>query len=269
MRPFITLFLISTLFSCTDIHKEYYSNGVIKSEIEYIEKIPNGVYKKYDRKGNLIEKGNFLNGKMNGICIWYYDNGFIDTKAEYLNGVENGTITKYNKAGILQDSGRMINGKQEGLTYRFFPNGKLNIIQEYHNDTSNGIFKEYYLNESLLMYAKITKGITNYYVKYDSLGNFIKENSDCSECDSNNILQYKPKILIFNKDYLTFDKIPNSCLRLSVTKGYVSTTDKPGVYNVKIYKQKHSINKVIFAVTIQCDTTYYCLGLIEKEVRLK
>ncbi len=263
------------LFGCTDIRKEYYSNGQIKSEIKYKDGIPSGSYIFYDKKKNISEKGTYLSGKRDGICIWYYENGNIDTKATFENDVENGLITHYFETGELQDSGFFINGIQEGIIYTYFKDGKIDREQEYKNGVLNGYFKSYYKNDTLEMYAEIRNDTTTYYIEYDSLGNAIDEYSDCSNCSSNDYKSSKLEIIIPDKDYLIIDSteviklkvnnVPNACLGLSVTNGTLFKSKYVDEYKVRVKKSKN--NKVRFVVSMLCDTSRIYLGMIEKEIR--
>jgi antitoxin component YwqK of YwqJK toxin-antitoxin module len=277
MRKVIIIILTLVLFGCADIRKEYYSNGQIKSEIEYKDDISNGSYIFYGKNGNVEQKGRYLNGEKEGLCIWYYKNGNIDTKANYENGIENGIITHFFETGELQDSGIFINGIQEGIIYTYFKNGKIDREQEYKNGHQNGYFKSYYKNDMLKMYAEIRNDTTTYYIEYDSLGNAIDEYSDCSNCNSNDYELYKLSIVISGKDYLVIDSteviklkvdnVPNICLGLSVSNGTLFKSKYVDEYKVRVKKSKN--NKVRFAVSMLCDTSRIYLGMIEKEIRIE
>ena len=87
------------------INKEYYIDGKIKTEKEYINgKIwnmkkydvnnniihefheGNGYMKEYNEMDKLIFEGNILNGKRNGICKEYYNNDEkLKFESEFLN----------------------------------------------------------------------------------------------------------------------------------------------------------------------------------------
>jgi len=72
------------------IGKEYYDNGELKFEGEYLNGERNGKGKEYYENGKLKFKGEYLNGKLNGKVKEYYYNGKLKFEGEYLNGERNG-----------------------------------------------------------------------------------------------------------------------------------------------------------------------------------
>ena len=277
MKYLILITFSLTLYGCKDIRKEYHSNGNIKSIVEYRNDLPNGMYENYDVNGNLIEKGVTLNGEKNGTCYWYYENGNVEIKARYEKGVENGPITHYFKSGALQDSTHFVNGLQHGLLFTYYEDGNIDRIQEYENDTLNGIFKYFYPNGNLAMDAKIKKGTTTYYIKYDSLGNVTDEFSNCLNVDSWDTESYRPKVIIPQRDYLILDSIetirisvdnvPTPCFTVSISNGTIQKTGYPDKYQVRV--QEAPDNKIDLSFRIISNSESIALGTYELEVRTK
>jgi len=117
--------------------REYYKNGKIKFEGEYILDIKwNG--NMFDPYGNFIFK--MSNGEGNGK---EYDNdGYLIYDGEYLNGVKNGKGKEYLK-GKIKYEGEYLNGKRNGFGKEFKFN-KLIFEGEYLNGKRNGKGKEYF-----------------------------------------------------------------------------------------------------------------------------
>ena len=67
------------------IGKEYYENGNLKFEGEYLNENRNGKGKEYNEDGKLIFEGEYLKGLRKGKGKEYYDNGKILYEGEYLN----------------------------------------------------------------------------------------------------------------------------------------------------------------------------------------
>ena len=113
--------------------KEFYKNGLIKYEGEYL----NG--KKwnvniYDIEGNL--KYTLKNGA--GIIEEYNNDGYLIFNGEYLNGERKGKGREYNYFGRITFDGEYYNGKRwNGIGY----NDKYDIVYELKN--GNGYIKEY------------------------------------------------------------------------------------------------------------------------------
>ena len=66
--------------------KEYYYDGKLIFEGEYLNGKKNGKCKEYNYNGKLEFEGEYLNGKKNGKCKEYYDNGKLKFEGEYING---------------------------------------------------------------------------------------------------------------------------------------------------------------------------------------
>ncbi len=67
--------------------KEYYADGKLKIEGEYLNGERNGKFKEYDSYGGLEFEGEYLNGQKNGKIKEYYK-GKLEFEGEYLNNKE-------------------------------------------------------------------------------------------------------------------------------------------------------------------------------------
>ncbi|OXG09580.1 hypothetical protein B0A64_02165 [Flavobacterium araucananum] len=78
----VVLYLWSRTEKIYVLH-EYYPNRKKASEYEYVIKngdtLLNGKFVRYNREGNKIAEGNFVNGEPNGKSIYYFDNGIIES----------------------------------------------------------------------------------------------------------------------------------------------------------------------------------------------
>ena len=73
-----------------------------------------------------IVKGNYKDGKEEGIWEFYYDNGQIYSKTTYKNGRLNGDYEEYLSNGQLERKLTYKNGKLDGVWLEYYENGKLN-----------------------------------------------------------------------------------------------------------------------------------------------
>ncbi len=84
MKNFIAFFLIAIIFiSCRDdkIIKNYYSNGVLKLEVQVDENgIQNGYYKEYYNTGELFKKMKYFQGNIVDTVFFYHKNGRVKEK---------------------------------------------------------------------------------------------------------------------------------------------------------------------------------------------
>ena len=166
--------IASEIINGTGKGKEFYTNGSLKYDGDYLNGEKNGNGKEYYYSGNLKYEGNYLNGKKdkNGKRKEYYDtmNQDIALKfdGEYLNGKKwNGYGKEFDNDGKLIFLGNYKNGEKEGYVFKFIngislysselylkgkPSGKFivhsfsDIIYEgeYLNGKKNGKGKEYF-----------------------------------------------------------------------------------------------------------------------------
>ena len=99
-----------------------YSNGKLKSEIEYnksevkvkplfgcIER--SGIKKEYNENGELEYEIPFVNGLKHGIVKLYYSNGKLREELPYFNGKIVGLSKYYNEDGELISETNWVNGE--------------------------------------------------------------------------------------------------------------------------------------------------------------
>ncbi len=83
--------------------KDFYDNGKVKMEGEFVDGKRSGKWKAYYDNGKIWSEGEFLNGERTGLAKIYYPNGKLDTEGEYTNGKQTGTWKYYNEQGTLQE----------------------------------------------------------------------------------------------------------------------------------------------------------------------
>jgi antitoxin component YwqK of YwqJK toxin-antitoxin module len=101
-------------------HKEFYANGKIEIEEQYLNGIKEGVCKMWYPSGQVLRIDTFVNGKLSGI-----------SRSWHLNGA-------------LQSSGFYINGKLEGKKEDFFPSGQISSIIYSKNNKFYNIYRTYF-----------------------------------------------------------------------------------------------------------------------------
>lgn len=135
------------------LKKEFYSNGKLKSEGIFInDSVKNGWYKTYFETGVIKEEKNYILGKKNGSQKTYFENGSLEKDILFKEGVQHGKAVGYYENGKIKSKGYWQNGKGYGNTLFYYINGTLKQYSCYD------LFGE-----------------TMYVIKWDSLGNKIKE----------------------------------------------------------------------------------------------
>lgn len=141
------------------IYKEYYPNGILKTEGSY----KNCKYKTNNKAvlvgtcGNEEKKDSIKKGILNGEWKDYYENGKLKSKANYFCGIEQGSFFYYNENGTI-------------LSIDFYDAGDLNISQQYSENNT--------LEEIIYYDKKFIKGklyATTRQVKFYENGNYKSE----------------------------------------------------------------------------------------------
>ena len=176
--------------------KNYYSNGIVKSEGNRIEFELDSLWKFYDEEGKIILEINYKVGKKNGFRITYqgneivkenfvddikqgntfvlYPNNKIKLKTPFVNGLEEGISYEYDqnenivqlityKRGYITDRSRINRYDLEKMphgNWRWFSDDESVVIMEgsFKHGLKHGYFKEYDLDGNLLSATKYVDG---------------------------------------------------------------------------------------------------------------
>ena len=157
--------------------KEYYSNGNLLCEGEYLNGKRHGKFKEYYLDGKLLSEGEYLNNKKWNLKLYdlndniiselkdgkgYFNindefNGYFFESA-YINGLPNGKGKEYYFTNYLKYEGEYLNGKRHGKGKEYYPDGKLLCEGEYlYNKRYN--VKGYDLNNNIIYELKKEKDL--------------------------------------------------------------------------------------------------------------
>jgi hypothetical protein len=150
--PLLSLILSLLLISCEsrpekkieeNLAREYYSDGIIKSETQVKDTIAHGLMKNYDRDGTLISVYSFNMGRLEGPAVSYYPNGKIKLKMFYTLGKRSGTTRWYYDTGELYRDIPFVDGKISGTKISYYKNGKIMAEAPFLNDCPGLGLKEF------------------------------------------------------------------------------------------------------------------------------
>lgn len=133
------------------VAREYYSDGVIKSETQVKDTLAHGLKKLYDRDGGLKSVYTFNMGKLDGPGVSYYPNGKLEQKMFYKNGKREGTTLWYYSSGELYRSIPYKNGKINGIKISYYKDGKIMAEAPVQNDLPGIGLKEYTMKGDLII----------------------------------------------------------------------------------------------------------------------
>ena len=96
--------------------KEYYSEGELRGEGDYLDGGRIGKWKFFHPNGKLEQVGKYRKGgKPHGDWIWYYESGSVRREETYINGKEEDVMTEYDEEGNIVVKGEYAGGLKEGL----------------------------------------------------------------------------------------------------------------------------------------------------------
>ena len=96
------------------VWKEFYPNGELKSEGNYVNSKQEGVWNFYFENQKIEVKGSYKNGKKEGRWYWNYPNGALLQEENWRNGKLDGEFLEYNENGEITVKGEYLEGTEEG-----------------------------------------------------------------------------------------------------------------------------------------------------------
>jgi len=182
-----------------------------------------GKGKEYDKRGELIFEGDYLNGRINGKGK-EYNNGQLKFEGDYLNGKKNGKGKEFDKYGNLISEGEYLyNWKIKGKEYT---NGKLEFEGEYFFEKRwNGIV---YDKNGKVIYelidgkGKVKELYKNGKIKLEIYFSTDLEIGNGKEYDENGLLKFEGEYLNCKKwNGKGYDTKNNIAYELKDGKGYI------------------------------------------------
>ena len=194
--------------------KEFFDNGQVKTECNYLDDKPNGYCKEYALNGSLNNASKYQNGKMVenppelaklDVQNYYYDNGVVKSTGTYKNGIPEGTVKEFNqegkpvdakiyKDGILIGEGLLDSAnKEQGPWKEFHSNGQLKSQGEYKNGKKIGDWKFFHPNgksEQAGKYDKKGRAQGQWKWYYES-GNLLREENYLNNKQDGSMTEYE------------------------------------------------------------------------------
>lgn len=117
--------------------KLYDKYGNFIAEGKYLNKQKEGEWKYYQDEA-LIQKEHYKNGKRDGEQKIFYSNGNLYDIKHFENGTENGMWIKYHRNGKEMLKAEVADGELNGNILRWYPSGQQEVIGQYENDLPVG-----------------------------------------------------------------------------------------------------------------------------------
>lgn len=169
------------------VNIEYYENGQILSESNYLNGELHGLSREYYENGQILSESNYINGELNGPSGEYYEDGQIQAEANYANGELIGVAKEYYVNGGVKNAASFSMDKMKIETYSI--SGKLSrravykdgviideyILDEQGNVISNGFYRTYYNSGALESEQSFKDGKRHGITKiYDEIGELVQ-----------------------------------------------------------------------------------------------
>lgn len=98
---------------------------------------------KKDDAGNIIEKANYSNGKLNGFRELFYPDGKLKVRERYKNDTIVDLYEYFHPNGNIELAGYYIQGEMYGVWKKYFPEGNVQEEVLMVANEENGPFTEY------------------------------------------------------------------------------------------------------------------------------
>jgi len=129
--------------------KWYYPDGSVKREESFYMGYEDGYYVEYDKAGNIIVEGEYIDGEREG--KWLYDVGDHIEKGKYIIGLKDGLWQYFYKNGNIAYEGEYIQGNPDGKHRFYYEDGTLKEEQIYVMGIKEKNWKKYDKNGDLYM----------------------------------------------------------------------------------------------------------------------
>lgn len=116
----------------------YFEDGTKRFEGDYDGSEQNGIWKYYDRYGNLSSEEPYLKGATNGLLKSYHQNGKLNYQVNYKAGLRDGYYEEYFPNGKMAEQGWYVDGEKEGYWKQYYANGNTQRSLYYVDDTQHG-----------------------------------------------------------------------------------------------------------------------------------
>ncbi|MCU7370202.1 hypothetical protein PEC18_04785 [Paucibacter sp. O1-1] len=101
------------------VEREYYENGILKSEMPLLGDKVHGTHKIWWKNGKPKLFAEVVEGRLNGQITEWYRNGKMRRRTDYVDHVEHGVQINVDKMGKIEkrylDKGRFINFDEQHL----------------------------------------------------------------------------------------------------------------------------------------------------------
>ncbi len=140
-----------------------YMNGQVRWRGEFKNGKADGMFLEYFHDGSLSKKGNFINNQAEAKHLTYYENGKLVEECHYKNGKVDGKCIGYYPDGGIWTENSMRKGQMDGLSKIYYPDGTLWELIQYKQDVRLGDDGMSFSGEDLNFYKDGKPGFSGIY----------------------------------------------------------------------------------------------------------
>ena len=139
--------------------EEGYKATQVIEEGNYIDNKREGIWKKYYPTGALQSEITYQHNHPFGAYKTFYPNGNIEEEGFWRTNKNTGGFKRYHENGKpAQEFSFNTYGKRNGVQKYYYPNGRLQLEVEVENGVAHGFYKSYYPDGTLREKKRITNG---------------------------------------------------------------------------------------------------------------
>ena len=135
----------------------FHPNGHVARLELFSSGVKNGVHKEFFNNGNIKIDGQYINGDKSGLWIEYFREGGTMRMFYAKENRKDGSISEWYKNGEKKLHGKYFQGRKQGLWTAWYPNGVKESVITYNQGEQEGVFSYFYDNGN-----KKSEGIVSY-----------------------------------------------------------------------------------------------------------
>jgi len=159
---------------------DFHPNGVLAMEGYYMNGKKNGIFKKFDKQGNLVSLEKYRDGELvmdseESVILdlrnTYYPDGTVKSSGGYVDGVKEGVHRRYDENGVITTAITYSRGKKtgegivdkkgdfEGEWNLYYESGELRAEGNFVNSSREGEWIFYFKNGNVESRGKYSEGL--------------------------------------------------------------------------------------------------------------
>lgn len=142
----------------------YYDDGKLLREENYYNGMKDGLMTEYDKSGNVIVQGEYINDLEEG--KWVFKVGDMHVEGEYSEGLRNGYWKEFYNDGQLAFEGKFIDDNPDGKHKYYYSNGTVREEGEYVMGRKHNTWYKYQDDGLLILSITYKNGVE---IKYDGI----------------------------------------------------------------------------------------------------